>query len=412
MRKVQIAFLVLCLIILPSLAQETTWELTETLRVRGTGWTTYLINYPTGWQTDNAALYTRFGERGVDMAHAADDRFAVEGYMIVMERFRPREMQDLGVVVNAPITDVIAYIGETREFATNVELQETSFLAAPALSLRTTDARGNHLYITAGYHGIVFEMVTIFAPSAEALDTFLPTWEAMLASINIEQGSVQLEDYSLSFECKGEGSPTVILESGWGQSSSYWGRVFNELDDTTRVCSINRNHNIGMNMQQHIDDLYQALNTANIVAPYVMVGHSYGGGTIRLFAAQHPGTVAAMIFVDSMHENQINRFAEITEWERDPVLDVSLEQLRLARDFGDMPIVVLTAENPMSALADPTDILIQSIWVEELQTDLATLSTNSRQIIVEWTNHMTIIDDPITAASILEMVELVQATSQ
>ena len=48
---------------------------------------------------------------------------------------------------------------------------------------------------------------------------------------------VDVGGYRLHINCTGEGSPTVVIESGWGDSSATWGWVQPEVAKTTRVCT-------------------------------------------------------------------------------------------------------------------------------------------------------------------------------
>ena len=51
---------------------------------------------------------------------------------------------------------------------------------------------------------------------------------------------VDVGGYRLHIHCSGSGSPTVVIESGWGDSSASWGWVQPEVAKTTRVCTTDR----------------------------------------------------------------------------------------------------------------------------------------------------------------------------
>src|SRR5215218_11042019 len=51
---------------------------------------------------------------------------------------------------------------------------------------------------------------------------------------------VNVGGYSLQINCVGHGSPTVVLDSGWGDFSAAWVRVQQELSSATRVCAYDR----------------------------------------------------------------------------------------------------------------------------------------------------------------------------
>ncbi len=68
-----------------------------------------------------------------------------------------------------------------------------------------------------------------------------PMTEAADAKAYPPQGQmVDVGGYRLHINCTGEGSPTVVIESGWGDSSAIWGWVQPEVAKTTRVCTYDR----------------------------------------------------------------------------------------------------------------------------------------------------------------------------
>ena len=59
------------------------------------------------------------------------------------------------------------------------------------------------------------------------------------------------------------------------------------------------------------DELAALLDAAAVPDPYVIVGHSDGGMVAQLFAAAHPDQIAGIVLVDSAHEDQDLRAAEL-----------------------------------------------------------------------------------------------------
>ncbi|MFO7960306.1 MAG: alpha/beta fold hydrolase [Nitriliruptoraceae bacterium] len=55
------------------------------------------------------------------------------------------------------------------------------------------------------------------------------------------------------------------------------------------------------------DDLHDALQRRGLAGPYVLVGHSLGGGYVRVFAARYPDEVAGLVLLDPVHEDQLAR---------------------------------------------------------------------------------------------------------
>jgi pimeloyl-ACP methyl ester carboxylesterase len=110
----------------------------------------------------------------------------------------------------------------------------------------------------------------------------------------------------LYMHCVGEGSPTVVIDAGIGASSLEWTGVQQALAPTTRVCAWDR-PGYGWSdpgpsprsTPQVAEELTQLLTEAGVAAPWVLVGHSFGGFTARYLAARYPEQVAGLILVES-----------------------------------------------------------------------------------------------------------------
>ncbi len=123
--------------------------------------------------------------------------------------------------------------------------------------------------------------------------------------------------HRLHLHCQGQGGPTVILDAGLGGSSLDWSRVQPAAAAVTRSCSYDR---AGYGWSEpgppprtsaHIvAELHTLLRRAEEPAPYLLVGHSFGGYNVRLFASRHPTLVAGVILVDAAHEEQAARFRQ------------------------------------------------------------------------------------------------------
>jgi pimeloyl-ACP methyl ester carboxylesterase len=118
----------------------------------------------------------------------------------------------------------------------------------------------------------------------------------------------------LNIRCLGQGSPTVIFESGWGAWSSAWEKAQARVAPVTRACAYDRAGSgfsdpgpMPRDGEAIARDLDQALRAARVSGPYVLVGHSAGGLYQRLFAARRRREVVGMVFVDSSVEHQSER---------------------------------------------------------------------------------------------------------
>lgn len=119
--------------------------------------------------------------------------------------------------------------------------------------------------------------------------------------------------------CKGSGSPTVVFDSGTGLAAWDWLRVHPAIATKARACVYDR-PGFGFSdaspragtSDNAVDDLHRLLATANVSPPYVLVGHSYGGMNVQLYAYTHPQQVVGLVNVDGGHEDEAERFNRIT----------------------------------------------------------------------------------------------------
>jgi pimeloyl-ACP methyl ester carboxylesterase len=123
---------------------------------------------------------------------------------------------------------------------------------------------------------------------------------------------VDVGEHRLHLNCIEQGSPTVVLDGGWGYTSVEWsGWVQPEVAEHTRVCTYDR---AGMGWSEPepgppdatrvASELHTLLQKADEEGPYVFVGHSLAGLYSRIYAERYPEEVAGMVLVDSTHPDQ------------------------------------------------------------------------------------------------------------
>jgi pimeloyl-ACP methyl ester carboxylesterase len=120
----------------------------------------------------------------------------------------------------------------------------------------------------------------------------------------------------------GEGTQTVVFESGMGASCLSWTLVQPQVAQFTRAVSYDRaGHGWSAlareprTARQIAEELHTLLDAASVPGPYVLVGHSFGGYANRAFAHMYRNEVVGMVLVDSVHP---------AEWE-----NPTQEQLRM-----------------------------------------------------------------------------------
>ena len=284
---------------------------------------------------------------------------------------------------------------------------------------------------------------------------------------------VDVGGYKMHINCTGQGSPTVILEAGMGNYSLFWANVQPEVARFTRVCSYDRagygwselgSHPRTANVE--MEELHTLLVNANVQGPYVLVGHSLGGMLVRVYAHNYPDEVVGMVLVDSFHEERPARLPELTKLNQDyagqfhlfsvlsstgmmalvpqtipnpglPVeayaqyqaitattgfFEMSLAEMKAIEEssaevralkitsFGNLPLIVLSAGR-WDAIPLLSDSENQNIWKELQveQSELAALSSDSKQVTAEQSSHFIQLDQPyLVIDAIREIVEALQ----
>jgi len=273
---------------------------------------------------------------------------------------------------------------------------------------------------------------------------------------------VDVGGYRLHINCTGEGSPTVVIESGWGDMSATWGWVQPEVAKTTRVCTYDR---AGMgwselspeprNAREYAKELHTLLAKANEPGPYVLVGHSMGAFTVIVYAHDYPAEVSGLVLVDGQDLPTTNvatfqpapkpggpityltsllariglvrllpdtfgSIENLPEGDKQAytafaVAPRSIQtftdegmgmseggaQARAVTSLGALPLIVLSRGKDQDAKHTAA------------QTALLQLSTDSQQFVADQSGHHIMIEQPDAAvAAIVKMVELVRPATQ
>jgi pimeloyl-ACP methyl ester carboxylesterase len=110
----------------------------------------------------------------------------------------------------------------------------------------------------------------------------------------------------LNLVCLGQGSPTVVFDSGWSDWAPAWAVVQPRIASFTRACSYDR-AGAGFSdpgpmprtTERIATELHTALKNGGINGPYIMVGSAFGGDHVRAFADLFPTDVAGLVLVDA-----------------------------------------------------------------------------------------------------------------
>ncbi|HZJ10260.1 MAG TPA: alpha/beta hydrolase [Trueperaceae bacterium] len=165
---------------------------------------------------------------------------------------------------------------------------------------------------------------------------------------------VDVNDHALHLYCEGEGSPTVILETGLGDGAINFRSLQSRVATFTRVCSYDR---AGYGWSETgpeprdvdtlVSELETLLNNAGVDGPYVMAGHSYGGILSWVFANRNPEEVRGVVLIDSSHPDQLTALAAVPEVVA--VQDMEIEGLAgvvAAAEAGQLPAEAVMPNAP------------------------------------------------------------------
>lgn len=214
---------------------------------------------------------------------------------------------------------------------------------------------------------------------------------------------------SLYLECVGSGSPTVVLEAGFGADTSAWRDVQPQVGRSTRTCAYDRagaGNSVAppgvRDARDEVADLRRLLGRARIEPPYVLVGHSYGGVLARVFAHLYPTETAGLVLIDTVGRD--GRRRQLAIWPRSQAPEIRGELATAVmggvdlaagealasgvRTVGDLPLVVITAGRQDNFPRTPARLgrALKRLW-DEMQDELAGLSANSVHVVALGSNH-------------------------
>ena len=153
----------------------------------------------------------------------------------------------------------------------------------------------------------------------------------------------------------GTGESTVVFENGLGPSLEMWGKVQPEVSRFARTVSYDR-LGVGLSDEgalprdgRHIaGELQRALRAAGIAPPYILVGASFGGALVRVFAGRYPDDVAGIVLVDPTPDDaeadNPRAAARIPELQSMPD---TLNQARDSRVPEGVPVILIDAVSPL-----------------------------------------------------------------
>ncbi len=237
---------------------------------------------------------------------------------------------------------------------------------------------------------------------------------------------VDVGTHRLRVECRGEGSPMVMIDVGIGESYDLWQPIIDELSQITTVCIYDRAgyresdpgpHPRTVGQSAH--ELHALLEKISAEPPHILVGHSLGALNVMLLAAWEAQDVAGLVLLDppprdfiagrrfpglrdlaeeetagmrqgaeqARERGQEDQavFLETVASEHEALFQDSAEQIGTIDSFGDLPLIVVASGVPNPMFGDSAEAF-QEFWIES-NRKLAGLSRAGEFILAAESEH-------------------------
>lgn len=277
-------------------------------------------------------------------------------------------------------------------------------------------------------------------------------------TLNPPGEKILIDNFRLHVVCEGESDTTVLFEAGLGGSAMEWIPVLKLIKGGVRACIYDRAGYAWSDPSPHPSHAQELAREADVLlekigadGPLILVGHSFGGFIIRELALRREEQMIGMVLVDASHEDQLVRLEGLAGKTMMPrgnsnSFVVSAVQIpdslpkdlqRKIEAFSRMRKTYAALHSEMQffrqsamqvsqdrALASypltvisrglnlyPDDDLGRkktAVW-EELQADLAQLSTQSKLLIATDNGHHIHTENPALIASAID--EILEATA-
>ncbi len=207
------------------------------------------------------------------------------------------------------------------------------------------------------------------------------------------------------------GAATVVFESGLGEDWTHWDEVASEVARHARIFAYSRPGSgasgpvtTPRDPRTIVEELRTLLASQGYPPPYLLVGHSMGGGYMELFAKSHADEVVGVVLVDPRHRDFLTTceaakldlcgIPESMLATQPPVVaaeyhaySLASDEMRAAGGFGAYPVRVLTAGDVAGSAAR------QALWTS-MHVALAAEATDGEQILVRGASHHIQLDQP------------------
>ena len=222
------------------------------------------------------------------------------------------------------------------------------------------------------------------------------------------------------------GEYTIVLEAGGGNHSASYQKVQDALVKATsiRVVSYDRSgfgqSELGpddLDAAGEVDALKTCLEIQGFRDKFILVGHSYGGFLVQLFALRYPELVSGLVLIDPMNVRFVDRFGldnlnAVTPYFENPtanfekavnrMIDLfpqALETMRGNELPNQMPVLLITSGNPPYSY----------VW-RECHEEMVLESEEHTLLVAEENSHNVVSENPeLVLDSIIELVNRINS---
>jgi pimeloyl-ACP methyl ester carboxylesterase len=226
--------------------------------------------------------------------------------------------------------------------------------------------------------------------------------------------TITVEGRRLEMSITGQGTPAVVLESGFGLALESWQQVCSRVSKFARVVCYNRP---GIRQSEPVAtprtaeniarELHVALLAADVEPPYILVGHAVGAFYVRVFAHRFPRDTGGLVFLEPvpddfyqwMRTHKPDLWGQMEQVARqlpEPLQrelagkEESADQARNAWPLPEVAKIVLTATRQISPLF-PSDVL--QAWLQQ-QEDFARSLPADQYVTTDQSGHNIQIEKP------------------
>ncbi len=235
---------------------------------------------------------------------------------------------------------------------------------------------------------------------------------ASFVALPTDARKIDVGGHRLYCEVRGRGDAIVVFDAGLGDTHEAWRWVWPDVAKFARVVLYDR-AGLGRSdpapaprtSARIAEELHALLVNVGLPGPYILVGHSFGGLDVQWFASRYPFEVAALVLVEptpvefplresellseyarAKLETTLGVSGEGVRLERASV-QASADQVRAARPFPNIPVVLLSSTRPEETPA------FQQAWIE-MQRHLARELDAELHLVTSRSGHYIQFDAP------------------